>query len=233
MRPRDLAATNQLRTQGTANLLAVARVVGARRFLTQSMICGYGFGDHGTRALTERDPFAPSGRGAFQATLAALRSTEQQTLGADGIEGIALRYGAFYGPGAGLEVTVDLLRRRRLAIPRDGGGVVSLVYVDDAAAALERGRGGQAYNIVDDRPVPWREYLEGVAEAFGTPRPRRVPRWALRPFPYAHAMLTGTWRVANRKARTELGWTPTAPTDRDGIARARRALGRTAQHSSR
>jgi len=179
MRHRDLARTNQLRAQGTANLLAVARVVGARRFVTQSMVYGYGFGDHGTRMLTERDRFAPSGRGAFQATLTALRSTEQQTLGADGVEGIALRYGVFYGPGAGLDATVDLLRRRRLAIPWNGGGVVSLVYVDDAAAAtvsaLERGRGGQAYNIVDDRPVVWGEYLEGMAEAFGTPPPRRVP----------------------------------------------------------
>ena len=45
VRHRDMAATNALREEGTANLLAVARVVGARRFVTQSMIFGYGYGD--------------------------------------------------------------------------------------------------------------------------------------------------------------------------------------------
>jgi nucleoside-diphosphate-sugar epimerase len=232
MRHRDMALTNELRVKGTANLLEVARAVGARRFVTQSMIYGYGFGDHGMRALTESDPFAPSGQGAFEATLAAMRSTERQAFTAEGIEGTALRYGIFYGPGAGLEAMVDMMRRRRLAVPRDGGGVVPLVYIDDAAAAtvsaLERGQSGHAYNIVDDHPVTWGEFLGAVAAAFGTPPPRRVPRSTFRLVPYAHAMMTGSWRVSNLKAKTELNWTPTARTFREGLAQALHAIGRAA-----
>src|SRR5215207_11453796 len=49
--------TIALRTRGTSNLLEMARLVGARRFLTQSLIFGYGYGDHGAKALTEEDPF--------------------------------------------------------------------------------------------------------------------------------------------------------------------------------
>src|SRR5688572_10046005 len=35
--------TNALRTTGTANLLAAARAVGTHRFVTQSIIFGYGY----------------------------------------------------------------------------------------------------------------------------------------------------------------------------------------------
>ena len=52
--------TSALRVRGTSNLLDVASLVGARRFLTQSLIFGYGYGDHGTRELTEHDPFGYS-----------------------------------------------------------------------------------------------------------------------------------------------------------------------------
>ncbi|MFD6453643.1 NAD-dependent epimerase/dehydratase family protein [Nocardia sp. NPDC060220] len=49
--------TGLLRTVGTANLLDAAAVVGAGRFVTQSLILGYGYHDHGGRLVTERDQF--------------------------------------------------------------------------------------------------------------------------------------------------------------------------------
>src|SRR4030095_11282775 len=52
-----MQGTNALRTTGTANLLAAARAVGAHRFLTQSIVFGYGYRDHGPHVLTEDDPF--------------------------------------------------------------------------------------------------------------------------------------------------------------------------------
>src|SRR4029450_10905428 len=57
LRHRGMALTDRLRTQGTANLLAAAEVLGARRFLTQSCILGYGYRNHGSRLLTEDGPF--------------------------------------------------------------------------------------------------------------------------------------------------------------------------------
>jgi nucleoside-diphosphate-sugar epimerase len=220
VRHGGMAATDALREIGTSNLLAAARVIGGRRFATQSMISGYG--DWGDKVLTEDDPFAPPGRGRFERHIAAMRSAESQTLTAEGIEGIALRYGLLYGPRAGTGEMVEMLRRRRFPIPRDGAGMLSWVYVEDAAAAtvaaLERGRPRQAYNVVDDEPVNWRDFTWALADAFGAPRPWEIPGWMLRPFgPHAAAMLRSTLRASNARARRELIWAPSAPTYRDGI----------------
>ena len=86
-------------------------------------------------------------------------------------------------------------------------------------AALEHGRPGQAYNVVDDRPAPWQEVYTAMAEAFGAPPPRRLPRWLFRlAAPYVASFAVDTsMRVSNAKARAELGWQPAFPTYRDGI----------------
>ena len=97
-RHRDLYATDVLRTFGTANLLRAARELGARRFVTQSFLYVYGFVDHGDAPVTEDTPLGPGGGGEFDRHVAAMRSTEQQVFDAAGIEGVALRYGFFYGP---------------------------------------------------------------------------------------------------------------------------------------
>jgi nucleoside-diphosphate-sugar epimerase len=210
-RHRDMAATDELRAAGTANLLAAARVLGARRFVTQSFFMGYGYGDWGEKVLSEEDPFAPPGQGAFERHLAAMRSTERQTFTAHGIEGIALRYGSLYGPGGATEPMIEMLRRRRLPVPRDGGGITSLIYVEDAAAAtvaaLERGHPGEAYNVADDEPVSWGDFFGALAKAFGAPQPLEVPRWLFRLMPYARAMMLGAHRLSNAKAKSELLWT--------------------------
>ena len=224
-----MAATDALREVGTANLLAAARLLGARRFVTQSFFMGYGYGDWGDRVLTEDDPFAPPGRGAFERHLAAMRSTERQAFTTEGIDGIALRYGSLYGSGGGSEQMIEMLRRRRLPVPRGGGGITSFIYVEDAAAAtvavLERGRSGEAYNVGDNEPVSWGEFFRVVAKAIGAPQPREVPRWIFRFMPYARAMLMGDHRISNAKAKRELIWTPSAPTYREGISRLVQSLG--------
>jgi nucleoside-diphosphate-sugar epimerase len=226
---RDMARTDALREVGTANLLAAARLMGARRFVTQSFFMGYGYGDWGDKVLTEDDPFAPPGQGAFERDLAAMRSTERQAFTEEGIEGIALRYGSLYGPGGATEPMIEMLRRHRLPVPRGGGGITSLIYVEDAAAAtvaaLERGRPGQAYNVADEEPVSWGEFFGVVAKAFGTPQPWELPRWVFRFMPYARAMLIGDHRLSNAKAKRELLWTPAVPTYREGISRLVEALG--------
>jgi nucleoside-diphosphate-sugar epimerase len=223
----DLEMTNRLRTTGTTHLLAAARVVGARRFLTQSMVPGYGFTDHGTHVLTERDPFGRQRDGKAAPVVAGMRSTEQQVFAADGIEGVALRYGAFYGL-AGSEALVTALKAGKLPVPRDGGGFMSWIHLADAAAAtvaaMDKGVAGQAYNIVDDEPVTWGEMFTEHAKVAGTRPPRRLPGWLLRlaaPY-FAQLMLDTNLRASNAKAKDELGWTPTLPTYREGV-RAPRA----------
>jgi nucleoside-diphosphate-sugar epimerase len=222
-----MQGTNNLRSTGTAHLLAAARAVGAHRFLTQSIVFGYGYRDHGPHVITEDDPFAEPAPGRFAPVIAALRSTEEQVFSADEMEGIALRYGAFYGQDSFTRMIINLVRKRRLPVPSSGGGFANFIYLEDAAAAtvaaLEKGRAGQAYNIVDDEPVRWADYLDALAAELGVRRPWRVPSWLLRAIPYLHTIMTTSMRVSNAKARRELGWAPVVSTYREGIPLVARA----------
>ena len=214
-----MTATDELRVVGTRNLVEAAEQVGATRFVTQSMVFGYGYDDPTQEVRTEEDRFAPFGRGRFEDHLAAMRSNEAQVLGSAGLEGVALRYGLFYGVGAGDEFLVPQLHRRVVPVLRQAAPH-SFVYLDDAVsatvAALERGRGGEAYNVVDDEPVSWTDFVAELARAVGAPPPRVVPDRLLAALPYLRAVLRGGTAASNAKARRELGWRPAVPTYRDG-----------------
>lgn len=231
MRHADLALTDTLRERGTANLIALAHATGAHRVITQSYYAGYGYHRKSTALITEETPFAllaPHEHNAFEPHLAAMRSAEHQTLAAEGIEGIVLRYGGFYGPGAGTQEMVSLLRRRSLPTPWGGGGISSWVYIEDAAAAtvaaLERGRAGEVYNITDDQPVKWGPFIGAMAATFATPRPLTVPSWLFRATPVVYALMTSNLPLSNAKAKRDLGWAPSAPTYREGLQRAAAAI---------
>ncbi|MFH5227898.1 NAD-dependent epimerase/dehydratase family protein [Antrihabitans spumae] len=223
-RGRGITDTNKLRTSGTGNLVEAARLAGAKKFVTQSMIFGYGFVDHGTTTITEDAPFGePRGTKSDPAT-AAFRSAEEQAFSAPGIDGVAVRYGFVYGPGPASGKIMKMLRTRMFPIPRGEGGTFGWIYVDDAAAAtvaaLEHGRGGAAYNIVDDEPATWGDVFDAMASAIGAPRPLRLPQFMLRmstPF-FAEQMIDTSMRVSNAKAKADLGWTPSKPTFREGVA---------------
>ncbi|MFE3541958.1 NAD-dependent epimerase/dehydratase family protein [Nocardia sp. NPDC059177] len=216
--------TGLLRTVGTAHLLAAAEVVGARRFLTQSLILGYGYHDHGERPLTERDRFGVYDGGVADEVVRACVDGEQQVFAAAGVDGIALRYGLFYGPGAFSDLFAGLMRKHVPVGPLGPGGVNSWVHVADAAAAtvaaLEHGTPGRAYNIADDTPITWREFFTEVSRSHGTPRPIRLPAWAIRlAVPYLGALMADTsMRISSALAHDALGWRPQYSSVAEGLA---------------
>ncbi|WP_329259026.1 NAD(P)-dependent oxidoreductase [Streptomyces pseudovenezuelae] len=227
---RDMYATDALRTEGTAHLIEAALATGARRFVTESMVFGYGYGDFGDRTITEDDEFGPRGADPqLERHLAGMRAKEQLTFGTPGLEGVALRFGLFYGPG-GTEALLPMLRKRQLPAPADRGRVLPWVELTDAAravaAAVEHGRPGQAYNVADRTPMGFRAHLLCVAEEFGLPKPLSVPLWLTRPMAYAHTMFSSSMRVSVEKAERELGWTPAYPSTREGLAALRAATTR-------
>lgn len=219
-RHSGMALTDRLRIEGTTNLLAAAESLGAPRFLTQSIILGYGYRDHGNHVLTEADPFGRPAGHPGDPHVAAMASTEQQAFGAP--VGTALRYGLLYGGDA--EQMRPLLARRGLPISK--GGLLGWIHHDDAAAAtvaaLENGRAGNAYNIVDDEPATWAQVYTAMASAFDAPPPRRLPRWLFRmAAPYVASFAVDTsMRVSDAKARQELDWKPAFRSYREGIEAA-------------
>lgn len=222
VRHRDMYATDALRTDGTAHLIEAARATGARRFVAESMVFGYGYGDFGDRVLTEEDPYGPRGATAeLEKHLEGMRTKEQLTFEAAGLDGVALRFGLLYGPG-GTDALLPMLRRRQLPLPADHGRVLPWVELADAgravAAAVERGRPGQAYNVVDRAPFGFRAHVLCVAREFGVPKPMTVPLWLTRPMPYAHTVMSSSLRVSSAKAEQELGWTPRYASCQEGLA---------------
>jgi nucleoside-diphosphate-sugar epimerase len=213
---KSFTKTNELRTKGTDALLAAARKASVPRFVAQSF-ASYRYAREGGPIKTEDDPLDPAPPPNTQESWAALAHLERVVTD---FGGIALRYGGFYG--AADDGWSALVRRRRLPIVGDGGGIFSWIHLDDAAAAtvlaLEHS-GPAVYNIVDDEPAPVREWLPALAQALNAKPPRRFPPWLARLFAGEAAVVIGTEvrGASNAKARRELGWTPRYPSWRKGF----------------
>ncbi|MBS2551362.1 NAD(P)-dependent oxidoreductase [Catenulispora sp. NL8] len=226
MRNKDMDVTNVLRTVGTENLMTAAKATGATRFLTQSMIFGYGYGDLGPGPITEDAFFGPSPRRMFARHGQAMLRNEQIAFCEPGIDGISLRYGLFYG-GPATTAYVEFLQAGKLPIVK--AGTNSFIHLADAAgatvAALERGKGGEAYNVVDDTPAPFADVALEIAKDFKTKTPRTVPAWFTKPLPYLNCFITGRWVISNAKAKDELGWQPRYQSFRTGVKADAEAAG--------
>ncbi|MBX5469898.1 MAG: NAD(P)-dependent oxidoreductase [Thermoleophilaceae bacterium] len=224
---RAFEATNRLRVEGTDHLLAAAVAAGARRLVAQSY-AGWPFERRGGWVKTEDDPLDPDPPKVVREAIEAIRHVETVVPAAQGIEGLVLRYGGFYGPGTSLAPGgehLELVRRRKFPIVGDGAGVWSMIHIDDAAEAtaiaVERGAPG-IYNIVDDDPAPVREWLPRLAEVLGAKPPRRLPTWLGRIVAgeAVVTMMTEIRGASNQKAKRELGWHPRHPSWREGFAEA-------------
>jgi nucleoside-diphosphate-sugar epimerase len=220
----SFAETNRLRTESTDHLLAASVEAGARRFVAQSF-AGWPNEQQGGPIKTEADPINTSPPEEVKDTLDAILYLEAVTTGTVGIEGLALRYGGFYGPGQALGkggAMFDGVAGRKVPIVGRGSGIWSFIHIDDAAAAtalaVERGAPG-VYNVVDDDPAPVSEWLTYLAEVLGAKPPRRVPVWLARLIvgePLV-SMMTKLRGSSNAKAKRELGWQLAYPSWRDGF----------------
>src|SRR6266566_2505456 len=107
---------------------------------------------------------------------------------------------------------IEQIRHRRLPLIGDGAGWWSFVHVDDAAIAtvraVDRGKPGNIYNIVDDDPVVVREWLPALARMLRAKPPFHLPAWIARMVVGEHlvSMMTQIRAGSNAKAKTELGW---------------------------
>jgi 2-alkyl-3-oxoalkanoate reductase len=224
---QSFATSNRLRMEGTDHLLAAARGAGVRRFVAQSY-CGWPYARTDGPIKSETDPLDPDPPQQLRRTLDAIRYLEEVVTDSVAPEGIVLRYGAFYGHDTGMlnRSMVDQVRRRRLPLIGDGNGWWSFVHIDDAAEAtalaVEQGKAGNIYNIVDNDPAPVREWLPALAAMLGAKPPHRVPAWIARLLAGEHLvmMMTQGRAGSNAKARREFAWQPTHPSWRQGFAEA-------------
>jgi nucleoside-diphosphate-sugar epimerase len=214
--PADMAAARatdrRLRIEGGGNLRRAALACGARRYVQQSsgffLAPGEGLADESVGMAVDASPGV-----AFHARSYA--ELEARVLAPGRLEGVALRYGFFYGPGTWYSpegACADQARRQEIPIVGKGEGVWSWVHIVDAAhatvAALTAPPG--VYNVVDDDPSPVNVWLPAFARRVGAPPPPQITEEQARAAASEDAIYYGTKLrgASNAKAKKALGFSP-------------------------
>jgi len=171
--PRD----TQVRLDGGGNLHRAAVSSGVKRYVVQST--GFFYGP-GQGLAPESDDLAHNASPGVAGAVATYTRIEDRLFSNPNLEGVALRYGFFYGPGTYHDsqsgsITLQV-REGQYPVIEPGSGVFSFIHIQDAAAAtvaaLEIPPG--VYNIVDDDPSPMAIWLPAFAKYMGAPAPPRV-----------------------------------------------------------
>jgi nucleoside-diphosphate-sugar epimerase len=197
-------------------LVSAAAAAGARRLVYISS-SGVYRPAHGAW-IDEDFPTEPAGalgRRRLAAETALLAATRRR-----GLEMIALRAVAIYGPRRGVHARIAAGTYR---VVGDGSSFISRVHVDDLGSAILgaalAGRPPRIiYNVADDQPTTAREHADSVAALLGLPPPPSVSPEELSAD--ARDLLGGDRRVSNRRLVEELEVRLAYPTWRDGVAQA-------------
>ncbi|HWH96250.1 MAG TPA: NAD(P)-dependent oxidoreductase [Baekduia sp.] len=208
-----VADTARLRRETVPTFVDAARVAGARRIVVQSI--SFVTAPDGRPVHDEDAPLMLT-PGWTRTNVEAIRDLEAATVGARGIEGVALRYGFYYGPGTWYDrdgAIATMIRKRHYPIIGRGEGRSSFVHVDDAVdatvRALDRGASG-IYNITDGAPAMQREWVPEAARLLGAKPPRHVPAWLARRLAGPAVVHYATTLPGNAgdRARAALDWHP-------------------------
>jgi nucleoside-diphosphate-sugar epimerase len=202
---------HRIRLEGGANVLAAAQEAGVMRYLRQSIAFWAGPGP----GLADEDtPLAADASPAVAEDIRVVSEIERRLIEAPHIEGIALRYGFFYGPGTWFHADGDVanqVRAQKFPIIGHGEGVWSWLHIDDAArataAAAERGNPG-IYHIANDQPLPVSQWLPAFAKWVNAPPPPRISLQEALDNGGSDAVYYGTQLrgASNAKAKRELGF---------------------------
>lgn len=166
----------KIRREGGAHLQAAAEANGAIRYIAQSSGFWYepgpGLADENTSFAFKATPGIASGSRLYA-------EIEDRVLKSRKIEGVALRFGFFYGPGTWFHPdgnVAEQIRKQQFPIIGDGQGVWNFVHIEDAAkaifSALQCPSG--VYNIVNDNPSKMCEWLPAFAHYLGAPPPPTI-----------------------------------------------------------
>jgi nucleoside-diphosphate-sugar epimerase len=209
----SLPENSRLLREGGRNLLAAAEALGVKRYIMQSR--GFFLDAPAGQLADESAKLRYRAPEPIGEEARAVGEHEDEVLASASLEGVALRYGVFYGPGTWYRpggAIAEQLKGRKTAIIGEGKGVWSFVHIDDAVAAtvaaLTSAPG--VYNVVDDEPLPVAEWLPAFARWVDAPPPLRanvedVLKSAGEVAVYYHASLTG---ASNLKAKEKLGFRP-------------------------
>jgi nucleoside-diphosphate-sugar epimerase len=164
------------------------------------------YGDCGGAWIDETRPVAPRNARATR------RVDAEQVLRAwarrSGSRLAILRAPGIY---ASERLPLERLRNGTPALAAEEDVFTNHIHADDlarlAAAALFRARPLRIYNAVDDTDLTMGAYFDAVADAFGLPRPPRLPRAELQRqvSPMLLSFMSESRRLRNTRIKAELG----------------------------
>ena len=217
------AETIRVRIEGTRNLISAARTARVRRFIAQSI--SFMCSPFGSGLTDEETPLHLDAPAGVRPLAEAIASLERQTLDANRMSGTVLRYGWFYGPGTSYDPEGSIptaIRKGTMPIVGAGAGTYSFINLRDAAAATVKILAHEAngiYNIVDDSPARFSEWLPFAAKLLDASAPGHMDEALAR-------QKLGDMRVyymneqrgaSNAKAKREFNWQPAFPSWRGGF----------------
>jgi nucleoside-diphosphate-sugar epimerase len=211
--PKYAAGDRKLRLEGGGHLLRAAIKSGVRRYLQQSS--GFFLRAAPGALADESSPLDVNASPDVAASAQTYAELEARLFSSNAIEGVALRYGFFYGPKTWYhpgEAAANMVMRQQNPVVGKGEGVSSFVHIEDAAIAtvalLDAEPG--IYNLVDDDPSPQSVWLPAFARFVHAPVPphmseAEVTAIAGEDAVYYATKLSG---ATNEKAKRVLGWKP-------------------------
>lgn len=216
---------DQVRLEGTRNLLAAGREAGLRLFVQEStdQVCE-------TQGDGWIDEASPRSAHAF------LHATEQMEdmVSASKAPAAILRFSVLNAPDSWhTQQSVTAIRRGLLPVIGDGSAFVSMIHIEDAAQAIALclqnpdAAKAQTFNVVDDEPARMRDILPYAANLLHAQPPRQVPPLMAKMIVGALTIdvLTQSHRMSNAKIKRALGFAPRYPTYRETWAGIAQALG--------
>jgi nucleoside-diphosphate-sugar epimerase len=211
--PKYAAGDRRLRIEGGGNLFRAAHACGVRRYLQQSS--GFFLKAAAGTLADECSPLDVNASLSVAASACTYRELEARLFSSRAIEGVALRYGFFYGPRTWYypgEAAANMVVRKQTPVVGEGEGVSSFVHIHDAAiatVALLAAEPG-VYNLVDDNPSPQTVWLPAFARFLGAPVPPRMSEAQVTAIAGEDAVYYATKLsgASNGKAKRVLGWNP-------------------------
>lgn len=202
----------KVRREGGAYLQEAAETYGAKRYIVQSS--GFWYAP-GIGLAEENTPFAFEATPGIASGTRLYSEIEQRVLESKKIEGVALRFGFFYGPGTWYHRhgnVAEQIHKKQFPIIGKGEGVWSFIHIEDAAKAAKSAiycHPG-AYNVVNDHPSQMREWLPAFAHYVGAERPLWITEEVGLKEKGADAVYYGTKLrgASNLKAKKEFNFQP-------------------------
>ncbi len=211
--PKYAAGDRRLRVEGGGNLFRAAIASGVRRYLQQSS--GFFLKAAEGRLADESSPLDVDASPGVAQSARTYAELEARLFSSGAIEGVALRYGFFYGPKTWYypgEAAANMVMRQQNPVVGKGEGFSSFVHIDDAAVATVAALAAEpgVYNLVDDDPSPQAVWLPAFARFVGAPEPPRMSEAEVRAIAgedvvYYATKLSG---ASNAKAKRVLRWKP-------------------------